>query len=101
MQAHRMMFLKMADLGSRIADHFFEKWLSAFLQENQAKKGSFLTALATDSAALRPPLLQLRAYHFSALLDVFFSANVLKKVKIICVCFSRVVEPVISDDFSP
>ena len=36
-----MMFLKMADLGSRIADHFFEKWLSAFLQENQAKNVSF------------------------------------------------------------
>ena len=86
----------MADLGSFFtADHFFEKWLSAFLQENQAKKGSFLLPW------LLPLVLQLRAYHFSALLDVFFSANVLKKVKIICVCFSRVVEPVISDDFSP
>ena len=71
-----------------------------FLTGKSGQKGSFLTALATDSA-VRPPLLQLRAYHFSALLDVFFSANVLKKVKIICVCFSRVVEPVISDDFSP
>ena len=48
------------------ADHFFEKWLSAFLQENQAKKGSFLLPW------LLPLVLQLRAYHFSALLDVFF-----------------------------
>ena len=36
-----MIFLKLADLGSRTADHFFEKWLSAFLQENQAKKALF------------------------------------------------------------
>ena len=75
--------------------------VECFLTGKSGQKGSFLTALATDSADVRPPLLQLRAYHFSALLDVFFSANVLKKVKIICVCFSRVVEPVISDDFSP
>ena len=59
----------------------------SIVQENQAKKGSFTAVKGVSFLSI--------ARRF------FFSANVLKKVKIICVCFSRVVELVISDDFSP